>query len=112
MVTVSICCKYCGEKERVVKMGKNRTGRPRCLCRACGRTFQTSYQYKAYEAGVKERIVQMSTNGSGIRNIARVLQVGTNTVISTLKKKDLDYTGKSGLSKEAQQAGERVHKKG
>jgi transposase-like protein len=87
MVTVSLSCKYCGEVDRVVKMGKNSTGRSRCLCRACGRTFQTSYAYKACEAGMKERIVEMSINGSGIRDTSRVLKISQSTVIATIKKK-------------------------
>jgi len=36
---------------------------------------------------VKRQIVEMTLNGSGVRDIARVLQVGPNTVIKELKKK-------------------------
>ena len=35
---------------------------------------------------VKQQIVDMTLNGSGIRDIARVLHVGSNTVIRELKK--------------------------
>lgn len=35
---------------------------------------------------VKEQIVEMSLNGSGIRDISRILQVSTRTVIGELKK--------------------------
>jgi transposase-like protein len=35
---------------------------------------------------VKRQIVEMTLNGSGVRDIARVLQVGPNTVIKELKK--------------------------
>ena len=31
------------------------------------------YSSKAYEAGVKEKIVEMAINGSGIRDTTRVL---------------------------------------
>ena len=37
-------------------------------------------------AEVKEQIVQMSVNGSGIRDTARGLKISINTVSSTLKK--------------------------
>ena len=46
-----------------------------------------AYQNKAYEAGIKEKIIDMAINGSGIRDTARVLKIDKNTVISTLKKK-------------------------
>jgi IS1 family transposase len=45
------------------------------------------YRYKAYEQGIKEQVVDMAINGSGIRDTARVLKINKNTVISTLKKK-------------------------
>ena len=35
---------------------------------------------------IKEKIVDMALNGSGIRNTSRVLQVSKNTVIDTIKK--------------------------
>jgi transposase-like protein len=37
---------------------------------------------------VKRQIVEMTLNGSGVRDIARVLQVSPNTVIGELKKKE------------------------
>ena len=36
---------------------------------------------------VKEQIVDMALNGSGIRDTARVLQISPTTVINELKKK-------------------------
>ncbi len=34
---------------------------------------------------MKEQIVEMALNGSGVRGTVRVLKVGINTVIRTLK---------------------------
>jgi len=34
------------------------------------------------------KIIEMSLSGSGIRDIARVLKISTDTVISELKKKE------------------------
>jgi len=45
-----------------------------------------NYRYKACEPGIKEQVVDMAINGSGIRDTARVLKINKNTVISTLKK--------------------------
>ena len=44
------------------------------------------YRYRAYEQGIKEQVVEMSINGGGIRDTARVLKINKNTVISILKK--------------------------
>jgi len=38
-------------------------------------------------AGVKQQIIEMALNGSGIRDTARVLKVSPPTVLTTLKKK-------------------------
>lgn len=35
---------------------------------------------------MKEQIVEMAHNGAGVRDTARTLKVGINTVIRTLKK--------------------------
>ena len=40
---------------------------------------------------VKEQIVDMALNGSGIRDTARVLYISTSTVIKELKKRNLNY---------------------
>ena len=46
------------------------------------------YRYKAYEPGIKKKVVDMAINGSGIRDTSRVLGINKKTVINTLKKKN------------------------
>jgi transposase-like protein len=41
---------------------------------------------------VKEQIIEMSINGSGVRDIARVLKISPTTVIEELKKKNQPCT--------------------
>ena len=55
--------------------------------RRVGGRFLRTYAYPGCLPEVKQQIVEMTLNGSGIRDIARVLQVGPNTVIKELKKK-------------------------
>lgn len=49
------------------------------------------YAYPGQSRTVKEQIVDMALNGSGIRDTARVLHVSTSTVIKELKKRNLNY---------------------
>lgn len=79
-----IPCKYCNSTE-VVRYG-TQSGHSRFRCKDCCRIFKTEYTYRAYEPGVKEQISDMAVNGSGVRDTARVLGIGKNTVISELKK--------------------------
>jgi transposase-like protein len=80
---------YC-DSTKIIKSGKSATGTQRYFCQntECDtQTFMLDYKYKACEAGMTEKIVEMAINSSGIRDTARVLQINKNTVINTLKKK-------------------------
>jgi len=67
-------------------MGKQVNGTPRCKCKQCGRTFQTEYLNTGAKPKTKLLIIKMSLNGSGVRDISRVLEISQNTVIAVLKK--------------------------
>ncbi|MDI1276705.1 IS1-like element transposase [Methylobacter sp.] len=72
-----------------MKSGRSAAGTQRYRCHnpECKtKTFMLDYRYKACEPGIREQVVDMSINGSGIRDTARVLKINKNTVISTLKK--------------------------
>jgi len=47
---------------------------------------------------IKQTIIDMALNGSGIRDTARVLGVSMNTVISELKKRKQHHHSKSGIT--------------
>src|SRR5690348_7929248 len=88
MAEAAVKCPHC-QSEEVVKYGKTSNGKERFRCQhraECGRTFVGSYAYPGCLPSVKQQIVDMTLNGSGIRDIARVLHVGTNTVIRELKE--------------------------
>lgn len=85
-----ITCPNCYSND-ITKSGRSARGAQRYRCQHAGcptQTFMLNYLYKAYEPGIKEQIVDMAINSSGIRDTARVLKVNKNTVISTLKKKE------------------------
>ena len=55
------------------------------FCPACPHVFQLTYTYEARKPGVKDKIVDIAFNGAGIRDTARVLKNGINTVLRALK---------------------------
>jgi transposase-like protein len=80
---------HCQGKE-VGKYGMASNGKARYRCQqdeTCGRTFMRAYAYPGCLPEVKRQIVEMTLKGSGVRDIARVLQVGPTTVIKELKKR-------------------------
>ena len=53
------------------------------------RTFLLEYTYAGQSPEVKQQMVDMALNASGIRDTARVLHVSPTTVIKELKKRHL-----------------------
>jgi transposase-like protein len=47
-----------------------------------------NYRYNACAPGIKEKVVNMAINSSGIQDTARVLKIDKNSVISILKSKE------------------------
>ena len=88
MAEAAIQCPHC-QSEAVVKYGKTSNGKERFRCQQrteCGRTFVRSYAYPGCLPTVKQQLVDMTLNGRGSRDIARVLHVVSNTVLRELKK--------------------------
>ncbi|WP_350355608.1 IS1-like element transposase [Serratia symbiotica] len=84
MVSVNVHCPRC-DSALVYRHGQNPKGQSRFRCRECRYVFQLTYTYQAMIPGVKEKIVDMAFNASGVRDTARTLKIGINTVIPTLK---------------------------
>jgi transposase len=80
-----IRCTFCGSED-LVKNGQSENETQRWRCNSCKKSFQLSYKYKAWEPGVKEQIMELTLNSSGVRDISRTLHINKNTVISELKK--------------------------
>jgi transposase-like protein len=73
----------------VVNHGQSDEGKPRYRCRNvdCSRcTFIRHDAYRGYLPEVKQQIADLTLNGSGIRDTARVFKMSPTTVIETLKK--------------------------
>ena len=75
MVTIVVSCRYCGKPEAVRRKGLSTHGhqphrRTGYRCENCKRTFQLDYNKRAYEPGIKEQVIDMALNGSGIRDTA------------------------------------------
>jgi transposase-like protein len=88
MAEAIVRCPHC-QSEAVVRYGNASNGKARLRCQpreGCGRTFLQTYAYPGRLPAVKQQMGEMTLNGSGIRDIARVLPVGLNTVIRELKK--------------------------
>jgi len=89
MARISVLCPHC-HSDQVIKGGKTKAGPQRYKCQKtdCPRySFQRDLLYKGRAPALKEQIVDMRLNGSGIRDTAWLLKITPTTVINTLKKK-------------------------
>jgi len=74
----------------VIKHGITAQGKQRYRCKnpSCAyQTFLVEYSHHGRLPEVKQQILEMTLNGSGIRDIARVLHISPTTVIEELKKR-------------------------
>lgn len=88
-IWIAVQCPDCYSTD-IIKHGKSLEDKQRYLCQnseCLRRTFILNSRYPGRRRRVKQQIVEMSLNSSGIPDIARVLQVGAATVIRELKKK-------------------------
>lgn len=96
-VWLPVQCPHC-HSEKVIKNGKSAEGKQRYLCQNenCPyRTFILNQTYPGRSRQVKQQIVEMTLNGSGVRDLARVLRVSPTIVIQELKKTQTPPTSQS-----------------
>ena len=88
MVLIPVRCPHC-QSNQIIKGGKTLTGKQRYRCQNADCSHSSFVLHPAYQGRlptIKEQIVDMALNGSGIRDTARVLRISPTTVISELKK--------------------------
>ena len=96
MTFTPVKCPFCNETN-VVSNGHSKRGAKRYRCRNndCHRNyFLLDYAYEGAKPGIDKKIIEMTANASGIRDISRVgirdisrvLGISTDKVMDTLKK--------------------------
>jgi transposase-like protein len=83
---IAIACPSCQNEERVIRFGINRSGTPRCRCKACGKTFTLAPKSRALTPEKEQAILGSLAERISQRGIARSLKVSRLT-IRTLRKK-------------------------
>lgn len=78
-------CKHCNSI--CIKYGKQQNQQQRYKCKNCGKTQQDAYSRQAYNnICINDQIARMVKEGCGIRSMARLLQLATNTIIKRIKQ--------------------------
>src|SRR4029453_11683868 len=90
MTFIAVRCPHC-QSDHIVKRGKTARGTQRYLCQntLCTKgSFLLDYCNRGCLPEVKQTIIDMSLNASGVRDTARSLHICPNTVLRELKKKE------------------------
>ena len=88
MCSTQVLCPKCGSND-VKNFGYSARNVPRYFCcndKCENKPFMLEYRYKAYEPGIKEKVVDMAINGSGIRDTSRVLGINKKNGNQYIKK--------------------------
>jgi transposase-like protein len=90
MGAILLTCPNCGCTD-LAKNGKHPTGKQRYLCynQECHQpsfTLEPSVNRGSHPE-VREEVIRMASNGAGMRDIARTLQISRTTVTKLIKKK-------------------------
>ena len=91
MTFIAVRCPHC-QSDQIVKRGKTARGTQRYLCQntLCTKgSFLLDYCNRGCLPEVKQTIIDMSLNASGVRDTARSLHICPNTVLRELKKKEV-----------------------
>jgi transposase-like protein len=89
MALITVRCPYC-HSDQIIKRGKTDTDKQRYRCQnpdCPHQSFVLDPVYKGRLPDIKQQVIEMSLNASGIRDTARVLKISTDTVIKELRKK-------------------------
>ena len=70
--------------DRVAKNGRQQ-GKQRYICRGCGRQFLDRYTQRGYPLEVRQKCLDLHSQGIGFREIERQTGVDCNTVINWVK---------------------------
>ena len=79
-------CPRCASRH-VKKNGTTANRKQKYRCLDCHQQFITDYTYRGWMPVLRDLIVPLTMNSSGIRDIARVLSISTQTVMKTIRER-------------------------
>ena len=80
-------CPKCGKVENQVKMGYNRSGTQRCMCKECGTRYTIAPKTREYPEETRELAIKMYYSGVSGRGVGKVLGMSKANVYNWIKKR-------------------------
>ena len=80
-------CPKCGKVENQVKIGYNRSGTQRCMCKECGTRYTIAPKTREYPKETRELAIKMYYSGVSGRGVGKVLGMSKANVYNWIKKR-------------------------
>ena len=77
-----IRCPHCEQGDQQVKVGRNRSGSQRYLCRYCRRKYTPQPNHAGYSPAIHRQAVEQYVDGGNFRRIGRQLKVSHTSVMN------------------------------
>jgi transposase-like protein len=77
-------CVHCAQTEGQVKVGHNRSGSQRYLCKGCGHKYTPEPKPQGYDVH-RQQALRLSVDGVNLRRIERMLGVSRQSVANWVK---------------------------
>ena len=75
-------CPSCQCRLRQVKIGTNRAGTQRILCRPCGKSYTPAPKHHGYPKEMRQMALKLYLEGNNFRRIGRLLSVNHQSVVN------------------------------
>ncbi len=85
MVIQVLECRHC-QSRNVIRHGKDKNERQRCLCHDCRRTFREQPGSRAHSEEFKARVLAAYQGRASMRGVCRLFGIARDTLTDWLKK--------------------------
>ena len=80
-------CPVCGAETKQMKMGFNRSGTQRCICKECGVTYTLEPKKREYPEEIRRQAIKLYYSGVSGRGVGKLLSMSKANVYNWIKKK-------------------------
>jgi len=79
-------CPKCGQQERQMNAGYNRSGTQRCICRDCKYKYTLNGKTREISEEIKQQAIKTYYSGVSARGVGKIFGMGKENVLRWIKK--------------------------
>jgi len=79
-------CPKCGETEKQMNAGFNRSGTQRCVCRDCKYKYTLNGKTRAIPEEIRKQAIKTYYSGISARGVGEIFGMGKENVLNWIKK--------------------------